>query len=429
MKASLFYENQFPRPWEDGAEAKLYSDALIQLELADKVGFDGVWAAEHHFLEEYSHSSAPELFLAAVAARTKRLRIGHGVILAPPGYNHPAKIAERVGTLDLISNGRLEWGVGESASLIEMHGFNIDPNLKAEMLMEGIEQAANMIAMQPYPGYEGKYFSMPCRNVVPKPVQKAHPPMWLACSRRESILRAARLGVGALVFGFVDATQAKAWVDEYYATIMSDQCVPIGHTVNANFATLNGMMVHQDHNEAVRRGIEGFQFFGYALSYYVVYGEHHPGVTNLWDKFQLVKDKMGALPGADSIGTPDAVRKHILSFANAGVDQMIFIQQSGKTKHEHICEAIELFAKEVLPALKEGEEDREKKKAAKLAPFIEAALARKKRMPELKREDVPGIESIGLRLEREKKGDYSKGGTYADPTRGGAIPMAKRELF
>ena len=108
---------------------------------------------------------------------------------------------------------------------------------------------------------------------------------------------------------------------------------------------------------------------------------------------------------------------------------MIFIQQSGKTKHEHICEAIELFAKEVLPALKEGEEVREKQKAEKLAPFIEAALARKKRMPELKPEDVPGIESIGLRLEREKKGDYSKGGTYADPTRGGAIPMAKRELF
>jgi hypothetical protein len=298
------------------------------------------------------------------------------------------------------------------------------------MWREGAEQTANMMVMQPYPGYQGKYFSLPTRNIVPKPVQKPHPPMWMACSRRESILRAARQGMGALVFGFVKPEQAKAWVDEYYSVIKSEECVPLGHTVNANFATLNGMLVHASHDEAVRRGLDGFKFFGYSLSHYVVYGEHYPGVTNVWENFLRVKDSMTEVPGSGSIGTPAAVREHLKAFAAAGVDQMIFIQQAGKTQHEHICESIEYFANQVMPSLKEGEEQREKRKAEELAPYIEAALARKQRMPELQPWQVTGVESIGLALERRAGADYAKtGGTYADPTRGGAIPMAKRELF
>lgn len=430
MKSSLFYEHQFPRPWAEGAEQKFFNDALEQIELADSLGFDGIWCAEHHFLEEYSHCSAPELFLAAVAQRTKQMRIGHGVVLTSPQYNHPFRVAERLGTLDLLSNGRVEWGSGASASLIEMHGFGVDPNQKNAMMAEGTQQIADMITMSPYPGHEGAYFSAPMRNVVPKPVQKPHPPMWMACSRRESILEAARRGMGALVFGFCKPEQAKAWVDDYYAMIKSDECVPLGHSVNANFATLNGMMVHEDHDEAVRRGMDGFKFFGYALSHYVVYGEHYPGITNLWDAFQAVKDKMEDVPGAESIGSPDEVRKHLLAFADAGIDQMIFIQQAGKNKHEHICEAIELYAREIIPTLKEGEEERERRKAEDLAPYIEAALARRNNMAAPKPQDIVGIESIGLALERAQAGNYKKdGGTYADPTRGGAIPMADRALF
>lgn len=429
MKSSLFYEHQFPRPWAEGAEQKFFNDALDQIELADRLGFDGVWCAEHHFLEEYSHCSAPELFLAAVAQRTKRMRLGQGVALTAPNYNHPARVAERLGTLDLLSNGRVEWGSGSSASLIEMHGFNIDPANKGSMMIEGSTQIANMMAMTPYPGFEGDYFSIPMRNIVPKPVQKPHPPMWMACSRRESILEAARNGMGALVFGFCKPEQAKAWVDDYYAVIKSEACVPLGHSVNANFATLNGMMVHEDDDEAIRRGLEGFKYFGYALSHYVVYGEHFPGVTNVWESFQAVKDQMTEAPGSESIGTPDAVRRHLLDFAEAGIDQMIFIQQAGKNEHEHICEAIELFAKEIIPSLKQGEDERERRKQEELAPYIEAALARKQRLPEPAPDQIIGVESIGLRLERQKAGNYKDSGTYADPTRGGAIPMADRALF
>jgi len=430
MKLGLFYELQLPQPWGEGGEQKLFNEALDQIELADRLGYDHVWEVEHHFLEEYSHSSAPEVFLGAVSQRTKTMRLGHGICLSSPRYNHPARVAERLATLDLVSNGRVEWGTGESGSLMEMHGFGIEPDQKTAMWREGVEQTANMMAMRPYPGFDGQFFSMPARNVVPKPLQKPHPPIWMACSRRESILRAARHGVGALVFGFVEAAQAKMWRDEYYAIIKSDECVPIGHTVNANFATLNGMMVHENHDEAIRRGLDGFRFFGFSIAHYAVYGEHRPGVTNLWKRFLAVKDEMKETPGARSIGTPESVLEHLKSYADVGIDQMIFIQQSGMNRHEHICEAIELFARDVMPALKEGEAGRLARKDEELAPFIERALERKPRMAELRETDVPNVESIGLVLERRSGRDYAAaGGTYADPTRGGAIPMASRETF
>jgi len=430
MRSSLFYEHQLPRPWHEGSEKKLFDHALDQIQLADSLGFDGIWCAEHHFLEEYSHCSAPSVFLAAVTQRTKKMRIGHGVNLAQPGYNHPAHVAERLATLDILSGGRIEWGSGSSATLIEMKGFELDPNLKTQMMQEGFTETANMMVQTPYPGFQGEYFSIPTRNIVPKPIQKPHPPMWMACSRRESIIQAAKNGMGALVFGFCKPDQAKAWVDEYYSIIKSDQCVPLGHSVNANFATLNGMMVHETPGEAARRGLEGFKFFGFGLSHYVVYGEHFPGVTNVWEKFVEVKDKMVDIPGSESIGTPEEVRNHLLSFRDAGVDEMIFIQQAGNTKHEHICDAIRLFAAEIIPALKDGADERKRRKDEELAPYIEAAMKRKQPVRSMTPDEVPGIASIGLELERQSGRDYEKERqTYADPTRGGAIPMAKRELF
>src|ERR1700743_3898978 len=114
MRFGIFYERRLPRPGTEALEQKLFQDALDQVELADKLGLDNVWEVEHHFLEEYSHSSAPEIFLAACSQRTKQIRLGHGIVLMPPGYNHPARVAERIATLHLVSYGRGGWGAGES---------------------------------------------------------------------------------------------------------------------------------------------------------------------------------------------------------------------------------------------------------------------------------------------------------------------------
>jgi len=397
VKFGLFYEHQLPQPWEEGSELHLYQQALEQVETADRLGIDYVWEVEHHFLEEYSHSSAPEVFLAACSQRTKRIRLGHGITLMPPRYNHPARVAERIAALDLVSQGRVDWGTGESATALELEGFGIDATEKNAMWQEATEQAANMLVMRPYPGYRGRYFEMPCRNLVPKSVQKPHPPMWVACSRRETIHRAARHGLGALTFAFVEPEQAAHWVTEYYDIIKSSDCVPIGHAVNANVAIVSGMSCHPDEQEAIRRGLDGFRFFGYALGYVGIYGQHRPGVSDVWAKFLEVRDSLPDNAGRGGIGTPDQVAAHLSRYEKVGIDQVIFVQQSGKNKHEHICESLEIFAERVLPEFRERDRIREETKQRELARAIEAALARKPRMPPIDPANIPEVVSFGQR--------------------------------
>jgi alkanesulfonate monooxygenase SsuD/methylene tetrahydromethanopterin reductase-like flavin-dependent oxidoreductase (luciferase family) len=397
MRFGVFYEHQYPKPWREGGELELFQHALDEVEFADRLGIDYAWEVEHHFLEEYSHSSAPEVFLAAASQRTKRMRLGHGIVLMPPGYNQPARIAERIATLDLVSGGRAEFGTGESASRAELEGFGVNPAERREMWREVTEQVANMLAMSPYPGYEGKYFSMPPRNVVPKPAQRPHPPMWVACSNRETIHLAAQLGIGALTFAFVDPAEAQKWVDDYYTTLKTE-CVPIGHAVNPNIAMVTSFSVHRDHDEAVRRGRDGFRFFQFALGHHYAFGKHKPGRTDIWRAFEMVKDHLPEEGGEGGIGTPDEQRAHLRQFADAGVDQTVFIQQAGKNQHEHIMEALELFATEVMPEFKEGEEERQRAKEEELAPFIEEAFRRKDRLAELADRDIPVYEAYGLNV-------------------------------
>src|SRR5438874_12349518 len=132
MRFGIFYEHQLPRPWKPDSEQRLFQDALAQVELADRLGIDHAWEVEHHFLEEYSHSSAPEVFLAAPSQRTTRIRLGHGIVLMPPGYNHPARVAERIATLDPVSNGRVEFGTGESSAALELGGYRVAADTKPD---------------------------------------------------------------------------------------------------------------------------------------------------------------------------------------------------------------------------------------------------------------------------------------------------------
>lgn len=400
IRFSLFYEHQLPRPWEDGQELKLYQDALDQVEIADRVGFDYVWEVEHHFLEEYSHSSAPEVFLAAASQRTKRIRLGHGIVQLPPAVNHPARIAERIATLDLVSNGRVEFGTGESSSSAELGGFGVRRTDKRGQWRDAIDAITRMFVEEPFAGWNSADIRMPPRNVLPKPVQKPHPPLWVACSRRETIQFAARNGIGALSFSFIEPEDAGKWVDEYYRILASDECVPAGFSVNPNVAVVLPMMLHEDEATAIDRGIDGAHFFAFALAHYYGTTPHDPGRTDVWEEFlerrgsrglsreeiianaETLNVNVGSLRGA--VGTPEQVTELIRRYESAGVDQISFVLQAGPNKHEHICESLELFAKSVLPRFAEGRDEREAAKAERLAPAIEAALARRKparRMP------------------------------------------------
>ena len=388
MRFGVFYELQLPKPWTEGAEHRLVQEAVAQVQLADRLGIDYAWAVEHHFLDEYSHCSASDVFLSALAAKTENIRVGFGIRQVIANYNHPSRTAESIAMLDLLSNGRVEFGIGEGATRLELHGYGIPAKEKRAMSFEAAEQVANMMVMDPYPGYEGKSFSMPCRNVLPKPFQKPHPPMWLACTNRKTIEVAARNGLGALAFTFVDSEEARSWADTYYSIIKSDECVPLGHRVNANIAVVAGFSLHEDANEAFRRGADGFAFFRYAINALVA-NDTRPGRTTLWEEYEALRDRDLPMIAAPGIGTPAQFSEHIREFQTAGVDQIIFLQQGGKNRHEHICAGLELFADKVLPQFVEGRERREAEKAEELEPYIRAALERKEWMPALPEEDIP----------------------------------------
>jgi alkanesulfonate monooxygenase SsuD/methylene tetrahydromethanopterin reductase-like flavin-dependent oxidoreductase (luciferase family) len=398
VQFGIFYEHQLPRPWADGDEHRLLKDALEQVELADRLGIDYLWEVEHHFLEEYSHSSAPEVFLAAASQRTSHIRLGHGIVQLPQQFNHTARVVERINTLDLLSDGRVEFGTGEASSEAELGGFGIDRTTKREQWAEALDAATRMMVEEPFAGYEGKYLEMPPRNVVPKPLQKPHPPIWVACSRRETIHLAAEKGIGALTFSFIEADEARQWVDDYYATLQSEACVPAGFDVNANLAVVLPLMCHHDEQTAIDRGIDGSHFFGYSLGHYYAFGTHRPGETNIWEDFQKNRDRfgfnreiasqtnqplgaqlyeqgLGALRGA--VGTPDQIRHLLRAYEEIGVDQVIFVSQAGRNRHDHICESLELFAREVMPEFHERDPEHRAIKRERLAPAIAAALARR----------------------------------------------------
>ena len=401
MKFGIFYEHQLPRPWTETSEQQLISDALEQIELADRLGVQYLWEVEHHFLEEYSHSSAPEVFLAAASQRTLRMRIGHGVVQTAPGYNHPARIAERIAMLDLVSNGRVEFGTGESSSEAELGGFGVDRVTKREAWLEGLDVAIRCMTETPFGGVDGRFVTMPPRNVVPKPVQKPHPPLWVACSRRDTILLAAEKGIGALSFAFVEPEDAKQWVDDY-ETVLRDRCVPVGLSVNPQVACVTPMMCAEREEEALARGLEGANFFGYSLAHFYVFGDHVPASTERLGGVPRTprQDRVLTGGGAGQHGTrpsgpkpPPAtrpgsgvrwaprhqLREFLRRYEDAGVDQLIFVMQAGNNRHEHIMESIELFGTQVLPEFIERDEVASRAKAATWAPVIEKAMARRDR--------------------------------------------------
>jgi alkanesulfonate monooxygenase SsuD/methylene tetrahydromethanopterin reductase-like flavin-dependent oxidoreductase (luciferase family)/putative sterol carrier protein len=283
---------------------------------------------------------------------------------------------------------------------MELGGFLVERSLKHAQWEEALDAVTRMMVEEPFAGYQGRFISMPRRNVVPKPKQKPHPPLWVACSRRETIRVAARKGIGALSFSFIEPEEAKEWVDDYYRILASEECVPAGFAVNPNVAVVVPLLCHQDEATAIQRGIDGAHFFGYSLAHYYVFGRHQPGRTNLWEEFQrnrndygfareivraedaplgvkLLQQGMGSLRGA--VGTPAQIADLIERYERAGVDAVIFVSQAGHTLHEHICESIELFAREVMPRFADAAEAREAGKRARLAEACERALGR--RMP------------------------------------------------
>ena len=364
-----------PRPWDPGAEEKLLQDALDQVELADRVGFDYVWEVEHHFLEEYSHSRRSEVFLAAASQRTKNIRLGLGIVPMPPGYKHPARVAETVATLDLVSGGRVEFGTGETSSGAELGGFGVDRETKREQWDEALDAITRMFVEEPFAGLRRALRVDAAAQRRPQAQAEAAPaavgrvlaprddPAGRRAGHRRADLLVRRAGGGEGVGRRVLRRSSSP----------TTACRPASPSTRS-VAVVLPMMCTRDEATAIERGIDGAHFFGYSLAHYYVFGDHRPGLTNVWEEFQaaprrgrlraqiinaddgplgvkILQQGLGSLRGA--IGTPEQVRELCRRYEAAGVDQVIFVLQAGRNRHEHICESLELFGAEVLPEFAE----------------------------------------------------------------------------
>ncbi len=370
VKFGIFYEHQLPRPWTVDSEYQLLHESLEQIELADQLGFDYAWEVEHHFLEEYSHSSAPEVFLAAASQRTKNIRLGHGIVQLTT--NHPARVAERISTLDLLSHGRVEFGIGEGSSVTELHPFDRRFRDKRAVWEDAVRCILPMFQKEGWE-YHGEYFDFPLRNVVPKPRQKPHPPLWVACSQFETIEMCGRRGMGVLSFQFISADMAHAWVNAYYNAITKELDKLADYATNPNIAVVSQFMCAETDEEALAKA-DGSSFFQFALLFYNRHGPVVPGSISLWDEYQTWRDtdegrKLRRNSGL--IGSPETLRKRLRKFEQSHVDQVILINQAGKNTHADITASLELFAHEVMPEFQARDDEHQAWKKAVLAGELE----------------------------------------------------------
>lgn len=360
MDFGLLYEMQVRRPWDDRSEQRAFAEATEQVILAESLGFSHVWAVEHHFREEFSHLGAPETWLAALSQRTSTIRLGHGIALLPTAINHPVRIAERVGTLDVLSNGRVELGTGRSVVELELEGFGIDPGDSRPMWEESIDFLMKLWDSGEEPiSYNGKYISMPPRKVFPRPLQKPHPPLWMAATSPSSYKTAGEYGLGVLAFGMAIDKDAmgrrlKEWRDAQDTTTRKISAP------NRNAAVF--MMCYCAPTEAEARAIcqESFvEYLDHTIDTFVRWGDKKelpPGYE--WyakaarsaarqsgrEKFDHLMDNKMIL-----VGTPDQISETIQGFKEAGATQILTAMTLGHISDKDVRKSIELFGREVIP--------------------------------------------------------------------------------
>jgi alkanesulfonate monooxygenase SsuD/methylene tetrahydromethanopterin reductase-like flavin-dependent oxidoreductase (luciferase family) len=292
--------------------------------------------------------------LSFVAARTRRIRLGHGVTLLPFRYNHPLRIAERIATLDILSEGRVNWGTGKSASKVEQLAFETKPGELHDEWLEALTIIPRMWASEVFE-HRGRYFRIPPTQVIPKPVQQPHPPIFAACSKPESAALVGKLGLGALNFAFGSDEYLVQKVTDYRAA--SALAKPEGRAKNDWFACTPATLVLKDDAKALRHGTRGARFFLNAMGRYYFSDERPTGDLDI--PRDDLSDKALAAAAAERnaagsqlatiVGDPAAARESVSRFREAGVDELILVMQMGTVSQEIVLESLRTFAEEVMP--------------------------------------------------------------------------------
>lgn len=364
MKFALFYEIPVARPWDAGSEHRAYKDTLEQAVFAEQCGWDAFWTVEHHFLEEYSHCSNPEVLYGAIAARTSRMRLGYGVRLMPKPYNHPVRTAESVAVLDLISDGRVDFGTGRSSTRAELEGFDVDPHQTRAMWQEAIGHVVGCWTNDEY-AFEGAHWRLPKRRVLPKPLQRPHPPIFGATSSDEGHRQIGELGLGLCSFAVgVPPEAVKQKIDIYRAAIATCR-EPLGKWVNDQAATFTMTLCAPTREEAQAVARESFEWYPKAgarligsLAGWMVETGRELGNYGYAGGLAEV-DKAGGLEmltleyltgaGACVLGTPEDCYDACKRYEAAGVDLLLCLVNPYEIPHDKVMQTIELMGSRVLP--------------------------------------------------------------------------------
>lgn len=386
MKISLLFELQR----EAGApdyEYKAVHEAIEQIKLADQAGFDTVWTTEHHFLPNFCASPCNDVFLASLSQTTKRIKLGLGVVILP--YHHPATVVERVGMLDILSNGRIELGTGRGGPY-EQVGLGVDPRETRAMWDESVRMIGKCFQTEGEFAYEGKYWKMPSRTVLPKTLQKPHPPMWLSCLQPDTYQVAAERGLGVLSFNANTPAAVEPYIKAYRETIA--KCTPVGAFANNNWANFSVGICGPDNRAARELGAKSVRtFFGPGKPYaaasaslfkdlFAQWGGQVPDHLKRAFSAFLAPGTVPDLTGAEAFnysnaagqqavkaiweqldadtlcdtgsiiaGNPESCIKAIEQSEKVGADQVIMIMQTSTVTHQDVMTSIDQFGKHVIP--------------------------------------------------------------------------------
>jgi alkanesulfonate monooxygenase SsuD/methylene tetrahydromethanopterin reductase-like flavin-dependent oxidoreductase (luciferase family) len=370
VKFSLIYEAQTVDASRAG-DRRVYEEMVEQCLLAEEMGFDVIWAVEHTSLTNYAHMTAPETFLAFIAGKTSRIHIGHGVVCLPPAMNHPIKVAERIATLDILSQGRLHFGVGKGGSQQEAGAYGYDLDELQPQIDESMFLIPKMFVEEEIE-HHGEYIEIPRRAIHPKPYQDPHPPMYLACTRNESLAMAGGRGMGALVLGFGGPDEVAVKNDLYRRAWANrkreDQ---VGYRPIEHLAALCPALVLGDGAKARKIGIRGQRYFMESLAYWYTggprpdhtkWGDDDLMVTQTtgetiirsrWASEELVVDfsdpALSMMNPNHAYGSVDDAIGYVNRLKQAGVDEILFICQMGTVPQWAQLETIRNIGEHVIP--------------------------------------------------------------------------------
>jgi alkanesulfonate monooxygenase SsuD/methylene tetrahydromethanopterin reductase-like flavin-dependent oxidoreductase (luciferase family) len=368
MRFSLIYEAQTTDASRSG-DRRVFEDMVEQSVLAEEVGFDVIWAVEHTALTNYAHMSVPETFLAYLAGRTTRIGIGHGVVCLPPAMNHPVKVAERIALLDILSKGRVHFGVGKGGTQQEAGTFGYDLAELQPMIDESMYLIPKMF-VQDEIEHDGKYIQIPRRPIHPKPYQDPHPPMYLACTNTDTLKRAGGRGLGALVLGFggPDEVAKKNLVyrDAWNSRKAEDQ---VGFRPIQHLAALCPAIVLEDGAAARKIGVRGQRYFMESLAYWYSGGERPDHtkwqddltesttgemvIKSRWASEEITVDfsdsSMALMNPNHAYGTVTDCIGYVQRLIDSGADEILFICQMGTVPQWAQLETIRNIGKHVIP--------------------------------------------------------------------------------